>query len=258
MFFGDAVYVGIDPTAGGRPFHYAALDGKMNLLALDQGDMETVLAFVAGLESAVVAVDAPQSPNQGLMRRPQVRQRYDLPPGNRPWGQWKVCEYELRRRNIRLYNTPDKEEDAPRWIRNGFKVYRRLKGMGFTFFVAGAQLGSRMMLEVHPHGCYAVMLGRRPFLKQTLEGRLQRQLVLYTEGLDLANPLRALEEITPHRLLSGDLPLESLCTHDELDALVAAYTAYLVATKRDRVCQVGDEVEGLITLPASELKDFYH
>ena len=68
----------------------------------------------------MVAVDAPQSPNQGLMLRAEVRRRFNLRPGSRTWGQWKVCEYELRRRNIRLYNTPGKEKDAPAWMRKGF------------------------------------------------------------------------------------------------------------------------------------------
>ena len=59
MLFADAVYVGIDPTAGKRPIHYAAIDNQLRLVAIDKGDMEDVLAFVAGQEKAVVAVDPP-------------------------------------------------------------------------------------------------------------------------------------------------------------------------------------------------------
>jgi predicted nuclease with RNAse H fold len=257
MLFAEAVYVGIDPTAGVRPMHYAVLDGDLRVAALNQGDMETVLAFVGGLEAAVVAIDAPQSPNQGRMLQREVRRRYNLEPGGKSWGQWKECEYELRRRNIRLYNTPSNEKDAARWVRTGFSLYRRLAGMRFRFFVRGEETGPRTMLEVHPHGCFAVLLGHRPFLKQTLEGRLQRQLVLYQQGVDIPDPLKVLEEITRHHVLSGQLPLEGLYSHDELDALAAAFTAYLVGTKTERVSQVGDREEGLITLPAPELRDFY-
>ncbi len=130
--------------------------------------------------------------------------------------------------------------------------------MGFRFFIAGRKVAQRTMIEVQPHASYAVMLGRRPFLKRHLEGRMQRQLVLYLEGLDLPNPLHAIEEITRHHLLTSHLPLETLSDHDELDALVAAYTAYLTGVNPDRVCQVGDRKEGLITLPIAEMKDFYH
>jgi predicted RNase H-like nuclease len=113
------------------------------------------------------------------------------------------------------------------------------------------------MMEVHPHACFAVLLGHRPLLKANLEGRLQRQMVLYLEGIDLRNPVHTLEEVTRQHLLAGALPLDGLHNHDELDALVAAYTAYLVHQKPARVCQVGDPQEGLITLPAASLKDRY-
>jgi predicted nuclease with RNAse H fold len=257
MLFDQDVYVGIDPTAGDRPMHFAVLDGGLKLVALSQGDVETVLAFVGGLERAAVAIDAPQSPNQGLMLRPEFRRRFNLQPGGRTWGQWKVCEYEMRRRNIRLYNTPRKEEDAPRWMQMGFSLYRRLLGLGYRLFIDGEPTPERSLLEVHPHACFAVMLGRRPFLKQTLEGRLQRQLLLYLEGLDIVNPMNVLEEITRHHLLNGNLPLDGLYDHDQLDALVSAFTAYLVARKPERVLQVGEREEGYITLPTERLEDFY-
>jgi predicted nuclease with RNAse H fold len=257
MLFADAVFVGIDPTAGRRPMHYAAIDNQLRLVAVDKGSMEDVLAFVAGQENAVVAVDAPQSPNQGLMKRSDVRRRYNLDPDGLTWGQWKVCEYELRQRNIRLYNTPDKEEDARGWVRVGFEIFRRLADLGYRHFITGESLTARSMIEVHPHACYTVMLGLRPFRKQTLEGRLQRQLLLYIAGVDVPNPLHALEEITRHHLLRSHLPIEDLYEHDQLDALVAAYTSYLVAARPEQIIQVGDRKEGMITLPIDELKDFY-
>jgi len=258
MLFSDALYVGIDPTAGKRPMHWAALDGDLRLVAMDSGDAESALAFIGGVQAGVVAVDAPQSPNQGLMLRAEVRRRFNLRPGSRTWGQWKVCEYELRRRNIRLYNTPGKEKDAPAWMRQGFSLFKRLAAAGFEPFVAGEPRSDRMMIEVHPHACYAALLGRRPFLKGTLEGRLQRQLLLYIEGFEVQNPVHVLEEITRHHLLTGDMPLTGLYDHDQLDALVAAYTAYLVGLKPGRISQVGDRDEGLITVPVAELRPFYH
>lgn len=257
MLSAEPAFVGIDPTAGERPMHVAVLDRELRVTALSAGDMESALALVAGLERAVVAVDAPQSPNRGLMLRPEVRRRFNLRPGTATWGQWKLCEYELRRRNLRLYNTPAREQDAPRWMRVGFELYRRLWGLGFRFYEAGEPAAPRTMLEVHPHACFGALLERRPFLKQTLEGRLQRQLALYRQGLDLRDPLQVLEEITPHHLLTGQVPLTGLHTHDALDALAAAYTAYLAGVKPGQVCQVGDPEEGLITLPAARLLDHY-
>lgn len=257
MFFNDVVYVGIDPTSKSQPMRFTALGEDLKLLASDAGSQEAVLAFIAGLEAAVVAVASPQSRHLRLLSQPEVRRRFNLRPNGRTWSQWKVGEYELRRRNIRLYKTPTDEDEAPGWMRQGFQVHRRLEGMGFRFFAMGMGLSPRTLIEVNPHACYTVLLERRPFLKGTLEGRLQRQLVLYLEGLDIPNPMRALEEITRHHLLSSYLPLGGLLGHDELDALIAAYTAYLVGERRERICQVGDLEEGWITLPAAELKAFY-
>ena len=251
------IYIGIDPTAGKRPFSLAALDDDLRPMALEATDLDGAVTFVERWPHAVVAVDAPQSPNRALMRQPARRRAYGLNPKSRTFSDWKVCEYELRRRNLRIYNTPGRPSDAPLWMRVGFDLYRRLRDIGFDFHRMGESAEGSTILEVHPHACYATLLGHRPLGKASLEGRLQRQMVLYMEGIDLANPLHVLEEISRHHILSGELPLEGLRSHDELDALVAAYTAFLVHQKPARVAQVGDPEEGLITLPVGSLKDHY-
>jgi hypothetical protein len=257
MLFTQAMFVGISPTAGKRPISYAVLDGDLKVQALDATDMEGMLALIAGLEMPMVAIGSPQGPNRGLLARDEVRRRFNLRPGGRTWTKWRVCEYELRRRNIRMYNTPDRREDAPGWIKKGFTLYRRLGQLGFRHMQPEEPPHQRQMLEVLPHACYTVLLERRPFLKNTLEGRMQRQLVLYLEGLSVPNPVRTLEEITRHHLLSGHLPLEGLHGAEELDVLVSAYTAYLAVSNPERIRYVGDREEGWIFLPTADLRDFY-
>jgi predicted RNase H-like nuclease len=66
-----------------------------------------------------------------------------------------------------------------------------------------------------------------------------------------------LEEITRHRLLHGLLPTELVLLQEQLDALVAAYTAWLAATKPAELTRLGNKQEGYITLPASTLQDQY-
>lgn len=258
MFFTDVVYIGVDPSSGNRPLRYAALDHELKLVALDEVDLESLLAFISSLDLAIVAVDAPQGPNKGLMKEPSVREHYNLRPGGETWEAWRVCEYELRSRNIRLYNTPQDPAQARGWVQSGFDLFRRLETLGFRAFIQGEEAHKRMLIEARSHAGYTVLLERRPFLKDTLEGRLQRQLVLYLEGVDLDNPMHALEEITRHHLLTGHLPLERLHEPESLDAMMAAYTAFLVGRHPDRTSQVGRREEGLITLPAAELKDLYH
>jgi hypothetical protein len=257
MLFKDALFVGVGPTAGKRPIHYAIVDRDLKAQALEATDLEGMLAFIAGLESPVVAISSPQGPNKGQMKRPEVRRRFNLRPDDKTWTNWRVCEYELRRRNIRMYNTPSRKRDAPKWIQNGYELYNRLDEMGFELIQPQNPVQPRSMLEVLPHACFSVLLERRPFIKNTLEGRLQRQLVLHLEGVSVPNPMEIMEDISQHHFLSGYLPIEALHTPEELDTLVAAYTAYLAVGNPERLSHVGDPKEGQISLPTADLRDFY-
>jgi Protein of unknown function (DUF429) len=257
MLYPKGIFVGINPASGRRPVRYAALDRDLRVVALDQGDLEQVLAFVGGAETSVVAVNAPQSLGKGLLQKAEVRLQYNLPAGGRRWRDWRVCEFELRRRNIHLHNSPSRKKTAPAWLQASFRIYRRLGEMGYTPLIAERRGDLPWLIETQPHACFTALLGHRPFFRGSLEGCLQRQLVLYVEGLDLANPMHALEEITRHHLLSGELPLNTLHDPENLDALVAAYTGYLTAVKPEKSIQVGMPSEGLITLASGELKPHY-
>ena len=75
--------------------------------------------------------------------------------------------------------------------------------------------------------------------------------------MGIKDPMEFFEEITRHRLLNGVLPLEFIYTPEELDALVAAFTAYLAVSQPSDVVWIGNQQEGQITLPVSGLKDTY-
>jgi hypothetical protein len=255
MFSTHTTFIGIDPTAGQRPFRYAALDSGRHLLALGQGGIEDVLAFVAGQRQAFVAVCAPQRPNQGVMDRPEVRQSLIPPPRPGRWTDFRLAEYQLRQHNISCPQTPTREEDCPNWMRSGFLLYRRLESLGYCAYPDGES--SLVWLEVYPHACFCALLGQTPFPKHTLEGRIQRQLILYEQELRIPDPMRLFEEITRHRLLQGVLPVEELYQPEELDALMAAYTAWMGAQHAGQVLLLGSPEEGQMVLPVSELKQRY-
>lgn len=255
MLFNKTSFIGVDPSAGGRPFVYAALDSELSLLALGEGEMEDVLAFVGGQQGAFVAVCAPRQPNQGLMAKPEIRERCSPPPRPGRWQGFRVAEYELRMHNIHVHPTPTRERSCARWIQMGFEIFRRLARMDFEVYPEeGASFQS---LEVYPHAAYSVLLELIPFPKQSLEGKLQRQLVLYSNQVGVPNPMRFFEEITSHRLLQGILPEGILFTANELDALVAAYTAWVAALQPENISLVGNPGEGQIVLPTPQLKSRY-
>ncbi len=65
------------------------------------------------------------------------------------------------------------------------------------------------------------------------------------------------EEITRHKMMKGIWPVELLYLPEQLDALVAALTAWRVVHEPGQVISIGDEKEGTIILPSSELKEKY-
>lgn len=248
------LYFGIDPTAGRRPLNYAVLDDKLSIVVEGSGKPADVLGLVERYPEIMCAVDAPFKPNAGLMATPRWRSRFNLPLDKTTWTQYRVCEYELRRRGINLYPSPADSSQAPSWMRAGWVLYDQLRAAGFETYPSTA---ARQMFEVHPHASFTVRLGRVPFRKDTLEGRLQRQLLLYDEGVGVADAMAVFEEITRHHLLSGTLNLNGLRAHDELDALAAALTAYYAHARPSQVLLIGDPADGQIVVPASQLKDRY-
>lgn len=250
------IYLGIDPTAGRRPLNYAILDGKLNVVAEGCGQPDDLLKTIEPHPDILCAVDAPFTPNKGLLSDPARRAEVGLPPGKTTYTQYRVCEYELKRRGINLYSTPAETDAAPKWMQAGWALYGRLREIGFEAFAPDSS-APRRFFEVHPHATFTVRLGHVPYKKDTLEGRLQRQLMLCDEGVHIPDAMEVLEEITRHRLLSGTLAFRHLRTHDELDALASALTAFYAHTRPSQITLVGDPADGQIVVPAAELKEKY-
>ena len=135
------------------------------------------------------------------------------------------------------------------------RLNQRLEQLGYPAYTEGQ--AANQSLEAYPHACFTTLLGHIPLPKHTLEGRLQRQLILHEIGLHIPDPMLVFEEITRYRLLQGILPLDSLYSPQELDALVAAYTAWMAGTKPGQVTLLGDAEEGFLILPAVEIKGRY-
>ncbi len=255
MFFSNFSYIGIDPTAGEKPMTFAALDQQKKLLALGEGSLDDVLAFCAGQHQAVVSICGPRQPNKGLMRNPEVRERLNPLPAPGRWENFRVAEYYLRQHNFFVPPTASDEKNCPNWMRQAFLLFKRLSEMGYrNLFDEGAD---RQILEIYPHACYSALLDRLPFSKNTLEGRIQRQLILVEQELEISDPMEFFEEITRHRILNGILPFELLHSPCELDALIAAYTAWYAAAHPTKITQLGDPDEGQVTLPIPALKNLY-
>ena len=256
MIFKDAVYIGIDPPSGLTAIPYAALDNELNVIAVNKGELSEVAAFVGGQKSAFVGINAPRRPNKGLMKKDKVRDALNPRPRPGRWVSFRVAEYQLFQLNIRTPKTPSKVRDCPGWMRNGFTLYKRLAEFGFQDYPADDN--KCQTLEVYPHAVCTVLLKKIPFLKKTLEGRLQRQLLLHSLSVDVPDPMRIFEEVTRYKIMQGTLPLDDLYSVEELEALIAAYTAWKAATAPDEITRLGDPKEGEVVIPSRDLKPKYY
>jgi hypothetical protein len=96
--------------------------------------------------------------------------------------------------------------------------------------------------ETNTRDCYRNWIGQTPLPRRSLEGRLQRALVLYEQGLRIDDPMEIFEEITRYKLIRGIFRLESIYSSKELDALAAAYLAWLSANRPERIALTGEFV----------------
>ncbi len=254
MLFTDSVYVGVDLTSGRKASTYAALDGDSNLIALADAELEEVLSFLAGQKTALVAVNAPSHVNHGVVKK--NLQAESLTPHSARGAEMRAAEYDLRRRGIAVRGTGAKESLCPASVRAGFAFYKKLSRLGFESYPEDG--APHQWLETNAYACFCVLLGSRPLPRMTLEGRLQRELLLYELGLKIDDPMVFFEEITRHKLMNGLLPFELVYSPAQLDAMAAAYTAQQVMQKSAEVIQLGNQWEGFITLPISVLKEKYN
>ncbi len=253
MIFSNTTYIGIDLSGGRHPFTFAALDGNCRLVTLAACEVEEMLTFLRSQQATVVAINASHCPNKGLVRKSLEKQ--NLSPGHLRGADMRLAEYELRQRGISVSPTSSRSETCASWMQTGFDFYQKLDVIGFEPYPS--ENASHQWLETHPHAAYCALLGQVPLPKPTLEGRLQRQLVLYEQDMGIKDPLEFFEEITRYRLLKGVFPMEFIYTAEELDALVAAFTAYLAVSVPGEVVWIGDKQEGQIVLPVSGLKEAY-
>jgi len=253
MLFTDLVCIGIDTTGGQKGFTYAALDRDLSIIALADGELDEVTAFLGGQNSAMVAVNAPSHVNTGLVRK--NLEKKSLTPHQVRGFDLRVAEYELREHGISISGTGSMEMLCPNWVQAGFALYKRLSKLGYNPYPDKGE--SHQWLETHPHACFCVLLGHSPLPKPTLEGRIQRELILFEQGVRIKDPMIFYEEITRHKLMNGVLPLELIHTPEQLDALVAAFVAWWVTVKHGGITRVGNKQEGIITLPNGSLKEKY-
>ncbi len=129
--------------------------------------------------------------------------------------------------------------------RNLFQNFQeRIAEIGFRH--SSTKEGSHLWIESNADACYRVFQANL-FPRQSLEGRLQRGLILYDEGLQIPDPMEFFEEITRYKLLQGVLPNEYIYTSRQLEALMMAYISWMAGNPAEKLVNRDN-----LTLPAPE------
>lgn len=244
-----AYYLGVDISSGAAPFTLAVYRGAGNLGLLKSVPLAEMLEWAAVEGNVYMAINAPSRLNQGLLAKHEMLLPDLLPSSAMKQQRMRLVEYELKQAGLVVGSTPALLENCPRWMQRGFTLYERLAKMGYASFGAAGQESDRQWLEIGADAAFQRLLKCAPYRARTIEGRLQRQLLLYEIGFPVPDPMAFLEEVTRYRLLHGILPLDELHSPSALNALLAAYLACLAHQSPGKLMRYGIPQEGMITLP---------
>lgn len=224
----------------------AVIDEKLNIIEVSNVSFEETINKIEIYLPKVISIDAPSSLNKGFMNDEEYRKNI----GRKINGHYnkKVSEYELSRRGINPFPTPDTMEKVRSrndlsWMENGFLLYNNLIEKGYMLlnqnnFMENVEKG---IVEVFPHGSFSTLAGQLLQNKNTDEGLNQRWLLLQQLGLNNLD------------FIMKDVKRKD--KDDYLDALVAAYTGYAISNEKGSF--IGDVIEGQIALPIRDIKESY-
>ncbi|MBN1302872.1 MAG: DUF429 domain-containing protein [Anaerolineales bacterium] len=255
MNIADRTFIGVSLVSGQKPYVFSALDMAKKPIASGRYTLDKLLFYIKQHLSANVAIGAPVSLNQGLMQDDEFRDMLSPKPKRGRKYDMRVSEYQLKQVKVNVGRTPFRGEDASLRIHQSIRLYKEILKLGFQAYPHDQP--ENLVMETNAKACFTVLLEQVPLSRITLEGRLQRQLVLFERGLEINNPMDFFEEVTRFRLLRGSLPLGKILPPDILDALMIAYTAHLVVNRPHKVTLVGDPGEGQIVLPEKPLNSKY-
>jgi hypothetical protein len=241
-------YIGIDIGAGPKPVTFIALDEDQQPLAIGEGDLPDVLAFAAGQSNgAVAAINSAARPSSGRLAREAVRSALNLPSGKGRYASMRQLEFELIQAGFEVPPAPPSVDKGQPWVKRGFALVERLESMEYLPFPH--ESSPRQWMEVQADAAFWSLLGVTPLPAGTLEGRIQRQLALLDQGLKVPDAMDFFEEITRYKLLKSNLPTKNIFPQPEINAWIAAHTAWLAHNQPERVQRFGEPEEGFLYLP---------
>ena len=236
------IFVGIQINHQSPHFSYISMNEDFLPLAIDHGDLENLLSYLAGQEKAILAINAPLHLNQGLLKNKAIQYHT---PGKRP--NIRLVESEIEAFQIDIYHTPDKIQKCEPEVKLGIELCEYLSELGFQEFPADS--ASKLFFETPANTAFWSLIEGNIISQENFIGQMQRQQILYDIDLHLTSPMEFMEELTRYKLKNGNVPFEMILPINELNAWVCAYTAFRAWKQPETLTTLGNEEEGFIFLP---------
>lgn len=245
------VFIGIELTNQRSGFTCAVLDSSRRILHTGAVTPLEWQSMLDSSKSVIAAVNSPLTLNDGFMADAEYRKHLNVVPSKNRYTELRVCEYELIIRGLTPTRTPRDVKNFTASLQKALKFSSELGSTGFQFWPSSNS--RKQMFETQADACYWSLLGIKPFSSSSLEGRIQRQLALQAKNIPVPDAMEFFEEVTRHRLLSGKLPDERVFSPQVLNALAAAYTAWVAGNRPAEYSRLGEPDEGVILLPVASL-----
>ncbi len=242
-------YIGMEITGARGNLTCAILDDSHRILFRGELTFDEFQQKLNESSVAIAAITSPITLNEGLMANPASQPTLFEPRQTKRYANIRLCEYELFSRGFTATRTPSNLDQCTPALQRALRFSSEMAALGFQRWPSpGAE---KQVMEVHPDAAYAALLGSKLNSPKSLEGRLQRQLLLQEEHLNVRDPMTFFEEITRHKIKTGQLPEGIVYSAAELNALIAALTARCAYKNPTGVTLLGDVNEGRIVLPIS-------
>ncbi len=244
MGSGYQTYIGIDVQAIQKPFFYYSLNESLEILACGHGRLGDVLAYLAGQSSALVAVNGPicLDRSDGLIVQGGLFDAEHSHPGENH----RTGDIILSTRGFPSVPNLHEGKKLNVWVERSLELTAGIRQLGYEECHAGQP---RTYFETQSDAAYWLATGSVPYDSRSLEGRLQRQLLLYEFGFAVKDPMSFLEEFTRFRLRTSQIPMSQIMPAHELRALISAATAWLADRRPEAVDHMGEVRKGEIILP---------
>jgi hypothetical protein len=245
-------FIGIDLGSSRGGLSCAVLDDSHRIQFRGELTLSDLAKKLEECSISIAAITTPITLNEGLMADEQKRAQLDPVPANNKYNNLRLCEYELIARGFTATRTPSTLDKCSPSLQRALRFSSELAALGFQRWPApGAE---RQLMEVHPEGAFTELLAAKLTPAKSIEGRIQRQLLLQEEHINVRDPMIFFEEITRHKMRTGQLPEGIIYSPSELNALIAAFTAWSAYSNPTGVARLGDANEGRIILPISSQK----